>query len=184
MLPLLRVPAFGVAIMGTVAKVLSELYADEKLRSNCSGFFKALVNGKLQMNMPDLQADALINYITVTGNAWVEIGNGPAKGVDAANYAAKGYLVVALLKAADHQPHKDGTPYTHGHMAIVLPDVPPANGYPFVVSGSIAADGQSDGSKRVYEKGIGRSVWRAIDAPNVKYYRTTQTFDLLQVAGK
>jgi hypothetical protein len=170
--------------MGTVAPVLKELYADDKLRSDCSGFFKALVNSKLQMNMPDLPADGLIQYITDTGTMWVKIGSGTEKAADAANYAAQGYLVVALLKAADHQPHKDGTPYTHGHLSIVLPDTPPAGGYPLLISGSIVADGQSDGSKAVYQQGIGRSVWRRIDAPNVEYYRTTRSFDLLVPPAK
>ncbi|GDY10303.1 hypothetical protein LBMAG52_37910 [Planctomycetia bacterium] len=133
-----------------------------------------LVNDKLKMNMPDLQADPLINNITVSGSVWIKIGEGTTSGSQAAQFAAQGYLVVALLKAQDHQPHKDGTPYHHGHLAIVLPDIPPAGSFPYVVSGSIVAEGQSDGSKRV------RGVWRGIDAPNVKYYRTAKTYDLLK----
>lgn len=62
--------------MPTVAPILKELYDDVKLRTNCSGFFKALVNDKLKMNMPDLQADPLINNITVSGSVWIKIGEG------------------------------------------------------------------------------------------------------------
>lgn len=161
--------------MSTVAPVLKELYSNVELRKDCSGFFKALVNDKLKMNMPDVKADPLIDYITdQSRDNWIKIGEGSQAGVQAAQFAAQGYLVGALLKAGNHQPHKDGTPYTHGHLAVVLPDTPPADGFPYVVSGSIVADGQSDGTKRV------RGVWRSIDAPNVKYYRTVQTFDLLK----
>jgi hypothetical protein len=159
--------------MSTIAPVLKKLYGDVKLRTNCSGFFKALVNDELDMKMPDIQADPLINYITISGSTWIKI-EGSQAGVEAAKFAAKGHLVVALLKAEDHQPHKDGSKYTHGHLAIVLPDAPPADGSPYVISGSIVTDGQSDGSKRV------RGVWRGIDAPNVKYYRTRDIYDKLK----
>ncbi|MFO0959728.1 MAG: hypothetical protein U0800_20205 [Isosphaeraceae bacterium] len=160
--------------MPTVAPVLKELFDKAELRNNCSGFFKALVNDKLKMAMPNLQADGLIEYVTVAGGTWIKVGNGAAAGRQAAEYAAQGYLVVALLKACDHQPHKDGSPYTHGHLAIVLPDSPPADGYPYLIGGSIVVDGRSDGSKRV------RGVWRGIDAPNVQYYRSANTYDLLK----
>ena len=41
------------------------------------------------------------------------------------------------------------------------------------IGGSIVSDGQSDGSKAV------RGVWRGIDAPNVQYYRTPDSYPLL-----
>ena len=50
---------------------------------------------------------------------------------------------------------------------------PTKDGYPYVISGSTVADGQSDGTKAV------RGVWRGIDAPNVQYYRTTGKYPAL-----
>jgi hypothetical protein len=156
--------------MASVAPVLKELFDKDNLRNDCSGFFKALVNDKLKMGMPNFQADPLIDQIVAT---WIKIPGAHNPGADAARFAAQGYLVVALLKAADHQPHKDGTKYTHGHLSIVLPDAPPPDGFPYVIGGSTVADGQSNGSKRV------RGVWRGVDAPNVAYYRTREVFPQL-----
>ena len=114
----------------------------------------------------------------------MKIGSGTEGGNQAAQLAGQGYLVVALLKAADHYPFKLNKetgkydiphPYHHGHLAIVLPGRT-KDGYPYVISGSIVADGQSDGSKSV------RGVWRGIDAPNVHITgRRTNTLLLFRV---
>jgi hypothetical protein len=166
--------------MPKVAKFLTELYGDASLRNNCSGFFKAVAK-KVGLQMSDLPADALINEISASGNEWIKIGQGSEASGQAVQFASQGYLVVALLKAADHCPFKLNPktkkydiphPYSHGHLAIVLPGGT-SNGYPYVICGSIVAAGQSDGSKSV------KGVWRGIDAPNVKYYRSANKYPLL-----
>ncbi|HEX5269486.1 MAG TPA: hypothetical protein VFW33_03315, partial [Gemmataceae bacterium] len=115
--------------MATVAPFLADLYNDASLRSNCSGFFKAVAK-KLGLQVPDVTADALIDSISAGGTQWIKIGQGSDSGSQAATFAGQGYLVVALLKAADHLPFKLNKatgkydishPYHHGHMAIVLP---------------------------------------------------------------
>jgi len=166
--------------LANAPKILTDLYSDTSLRNNCSGYFKA-VGKKLGVTLPDIQADPLIEQISSGSPGWVKIGSGTEGGNQAAQLAGQGYLVVALLKAADHYPFKLNKdtgkydiphPYHHGHLAIVLPGAT-KDGYPYVISGSIVADGQSDGSKSV------RGVWRGIDAPNVQYYRTTDKYPSL-----
>jgi hypothetical protein len=51
----------------------------------------------------------------------------------------------------------------------VLPKVD-KGGYPYLISGSIIADGKSDGSKSV------KGVWMGVDAVNVEYYRTNSIY--------
>jgi hypothetical protein len=166
--------------MATVAPFLKELYSDSSLRTNCSGFFKAVAR-KLDLPLPDVQADPLIEQISNDGAHWIPLGKGTDAGTQAAAYAGQGYLVVALLKAAEHLPFKLNKttgkydiphPYHHGHLSIVLPGGT-KDGYPYVISGSIVADGQSDGSKAV------KGVWRGVDAPNVQYYRSSEKYPLL-----
>lgn len=117
--------------------------------------------------VPEDLANNIIDYISVHSEYWMKIGEGAKDGQNAAKYANDGYLVVAILKGKDHTDHR-----TNGHVAIVLP--PPMLGdYPRVIcAGSVA--GRSDGSKAV------RGVWKGVDAPNVKYYRTLNTFGELK----
>jgi hypothetical protein len=130
-----------------------------------------------------VNADALISRIASSSEQWIEIGKGAEDGAAAAKFAGQGYLVVALLKAQDHQPKKgkDGLlhPYTHGHIAIVLRGPTNKDGYPYVICGSNNPDttheyGRSNGNRAVNEY-----VWRQVDAPNVKYYRFVTKFPKL-----
>lgn len=168
--------------MAKAAAVLSKLYEDPTLRNNCSGFVKEAtwkVAGRTLL--PDLPADKLIEEITTSSQNWKPLGKGPAAGEQAATFAAQGYLVVALLKAADHYPFKYNKitkqydirhPYSHGHISIVLAGAT-RNGFPYVISGSLIQAGQSSGEKSVL------GVWREIDAPNVQYYRSAEKYPVL-----
>jgi hypothetical protein len=100
---------------------------------------------------------------------------GAEDGQKAANEAAKGYLVVAVLKGADHSDHREA-----GHVAIVLPP-PTLDRYPYVICSGGKA-GTSDGSKAVYTPKVG-GVWTQVDAAHVKYYETKTTFPQLAPAG-
>ncbi len=165
--------------MADIAKILKDLY-DSKLKNDCSGFFKGLAQQLGLTGYDHLNADLIVAKISDPAGGWEKLGEGVTDGATAAASAAEGYLVVALLKAADHDPHRKNKktgevevrPYTHGHLSIVIPG-PLKEGYPQVVSGSIVADGQSDGSKTVL------GVWRRIDAPHVKYYRWPTKFPVL-----
>jgi hypothetical protein len=143
--------------------------------NDCSGYFKK-VTTRLNVLVPPLAADGLIDHISAS---WIKIGKGAADGPKASTFASQGYLVVALLKAREHYPFRWNPktqkydiphPYNHGHLAIVL--ATQTTDYPYVICGSTIAEGKSDGSKKVYQKGA-HSPWREIDAPNVQYYRTT-----------
>jgi hypothetical protein len=151
---------------------LMALYNNHALRNDCSGFVRAA--GDQQNNtLPPLPSDALIGHIEAH---WTKVG----QGTDARRAIAAvrdGHWVIALLKAAEHKPFKFNKatnkydiphPYHSGHLATVLKSAPTSEGYPYVVSGGTSLDGQSDGEKAV------RAVWRAIDAPNVRYYRSPQ----------
>jgi len=172
--------------MPQVPQVLKTLYDDKALQNDCSGFFKAVAK-KLDVTTPKLTADGIIDYISDPSKSdWIEIGKGIDAGRKAAEFAGKGYFVVALLKASEHLPFKKNPktgkydiphPYHHGHLSIVLAEVD-KDGYPYLVSGSIVADGKSDGSKSV------RGVWRGVDAPNVHYYRTSTTHADLIITTK
>jgi hypothetical protein len=174
--------------MADVAPFLKTIF--EAKKRDCSGFLKGVISelGTASFNLTDkelasLNADALIDRIASSSDQWIEIGKGAADGPSAADFASQGFLVVALLKAKDHQPKKgkDGLlhPYTHGHIAIVLPGSTNKDGYPYVICGSNNPDttheyGRSDGSRAVNEY-----VWRQVDAPNVKYYRFITKFPKL-----
>jgi hypothetical protein len=54
-----------------------------------------------------LNADALIDRIAAGEDQWIKIGKGSDDGASAADFADQGYLVVALLKAQDHQPKNE-----------------------------------------------------------------------------
>jgi len=167
--------------MPEIAKVLQELY-DSKLKNDCSGFFKGLAKRLGLSGYDNLVADAIIEKIADPATGWESLGTGSTDGAKAAASAGEGYLVIALLKAADHDPHRKNKktgeieirPYTHGHLSIVIPGTL-KEGYPLVVSGSIVHDGQSDGSKSVL------GVWRRVDAANVEYYRWPTKFPILLV---
>jgi hypothetical protein len=164
--------------MASVAKILKDLYASKG--NDCSGFFKGLAQQLGLVGYDNLLADPIIEKIADPSSGWEKLGVGSTDGAKAAASASEGYLVVALLKAADHDPHRKNKrtgeveirPYTHGHLAIVIPG-PLKEGYPLVVCGSIVSDGQSDGSKAVL------GVWRRVDAPNVQYYRWPTKFPVL-----
>ncbi len=174
--------------MADAAPFLKKIFSAQK--NNCSGFLKGVIQelGTAAFNLTDkelasLNADALIDRISSSSDLWTEIGKGKKDGATAADLASQGYLVVALLKAKDHQPKKgkDGLlhPYTHGHIAIVLAGSTNKDGYPFVICGSNNPDttheyGRSDGSRAVNEY-----VWRQVDAPYVKYYRFVTKFPKL-----
>jgi hypothetical protein len=139
--------------MADVAPFLKKIFAAKK--NDCSGFFKGVLSelGTASFNLTDSEL------------------------------AGQGYLVVARLKAQDHQPKKgkDGLchPYTHGHITIVQRGPTNKDGYPYVICGSNNPDttheyGRSDGSRAVNEY-----VWRQVDAPNVKYYRFVTKFPKL-----
>lgn len=160
--------------MPTKEVVFKEEYKGP-LVNDCSGYFRK-VTERLQVKMPAVNADGLIDHISTK---WVKIGKGAEDGPKAQAYAKQGYLVVALLKAKEHFPfhfnlgtHKYDIPhaYHHGHLAIVLPTS--TADYPYVICGSTEM-GKSDGSKKVYEKRA-HSPWREIDAPKVQYYRTVE----------
>lgn len=174
--------------MADVAPFLKTIF--EAKKTDCSGFLKGVISelGTASFNLTDkelasLNADALIVRIASSSDQWIEIGKGADDGPSAADFASQGYLVVALLKAKDHQPKKgkDGLlhAYTHGHIAIVLPGSTNKDDYPYVICGSNNPDttheyGRSDGSRAVNDY-----VWRQVDAPNVKYYRFITKFPKL-----
>jgi hypothetical protein len=174
--------------MADAAPFVKAIFQTQKM--NCSGFLKGVMSelGTAAFNLTDkelasLNADALIDRIAAADDQWIKIGKGSDDGASAADFAGQGYLVVALLKAQDHQPKtgKDGLPhpYTHGHIAIVLPGPTNKDGYPYVICGSNNPDttheyGRSNGSRAVNEY-----IWRQVDAPNVKYYRFVTKFPKL-----
>jgi hypothetical protein len=157
---------------------LKDIYATAEA-GNCSGFLKKVAEklgilgaGKA---IPNDRANGIIKFIYEQAEHWEYVGKGSINGMAAANEAAKGYLVVAVLKGEEHSDRREA-----GHVAIVLPP-PLIDVYPRVIC-SGGQYGTSDGSKAVYTKG-GKGVWTPTDAVNVKYYRTKNTF-LQLTAGK
>jgi hypothetical protein len=165
--------------MAGIAKILEDLYNSD-LRNDCTGFFKGLAKRLGLPGYDHLGGGAILEKIADPGSGWEKLGVGSTAGAMAAAKASEGYLVVALLKAADHDPHRKNKrtgqieirPYTHGHISIVIPG-PLEEGYPLVVSGSLIPDGRSDGSKAVL------GVWRRVDAPKVQYYVWPSKFPIL-----
>ena len=133
---------------------LKGIYATAEA-GNCSGFLKKVAKdlgilgpGKA---IPEDRANGIIKFIYDRRDFWDYVGKGSTDGLAAANQAAKGYLVVAVLKGEEHSDHRDA-----GHVAIVLP--PPLIGlYPRVIC-SGGKYGTSDGSKAVYTQGS-KGVW-------------------------
>jgi hypothetical protein len=166
--------------MAEISKILKDLYIANG--NDCSGFFKGLAQQLGLHGYDGLLADAIIAKIADPNGGWEKLGSGSDDGSTAAQSAAQGYLVIALLKAADHDARRTNKktgvveirPYTHGHLAVVIPG-PLKEGYPLVVCGSIVQDGKSDGSKAVL------GVWRRVDAPKVQYYRWPTKFPILLV---
>ncbi|HQR05875.1 MAG TPA: hypothetical protein PLN21_03580 [Gemmatales bacterium] len=167
--------------MPFVPKFIQDLFLKSDLRTNCSGLFKEVAKGLPGFSVPNLTANELIEEIT-NEKQWKKIGQGEKFGPQAALHASEGYLVVAVLRAADHKQaklnpktHNYDIPYTyeHGHIAIVLSEA--VKGYPYVISGSKVPIAQSGGSKIVTVD----VVWRKVDAPNVTYYRTLNTYQEL-----
>jgi hypothetical protein len=163
------------------AAVLRDIYGrmdgtGKLLADNCSGFIKETLRN-FKISFSDGKADALIDQIMAPASEWMYLSKG-SDGASAVKAAAAGYLVLAVLKAADHVQYSmdpDTKKYTipdhrnHGHVSVVLPRAD-KDGYPYLISGSIVAAGKSNGSKSV------RGVWRNVDAVNVKYYRSAIVF--------
>lgn len=158
---------------------LKGIYATAEA-GNCSGFLKKVAKdlGILGTDkaVPEDRANGIIKFIYEQPKYWEYVGKGSANGLAAANEAAKGYLVVAVLKGEEHSDRRDA-----GHVAIVLPP-PMIDVYPRVIC-SGGKDGTSDGSKAVYTKGS-KGVWSPTDAVNVKYYKTKDKFSQLTAGQK
>lgn len=164
------------------AAALVDLYGKKDvngkaLADNCSGFVKETMK-HFRISFADGNADAVIDQIANDTSTWTYLGKGAEGGPTAADAAGKGYLVLAVLKAADHlqfaQDKKTGewnipNHRNNGHVSVVLPKTD-KNGYPYLISGSIVDAGKSDGSKSV------RGVWRGVDAVNVEYYRSNVVY--------
>ena len=155
--------------MSSVPSILKNAYTSNFM--NCAGFLKDVFESLRIPYTPD-NADGLIRQIC---NTWTKIGTGLITAPTAIRWATEGYLVVAVLAASEHAPHKDGSAYKYGHVAVVLPRAG-REGYPVVICGSNdpTGNGRSDGaSKSVH------GVWRKVDAPHVAYYRTTVKYSKL-----
>jgi hypothetical protein len=133
---------------------------------------------RFRISFQDGNADAVIDQISADSTNWTYIGKGADDGPTAADMAGRGYLVLAVLKAADHVQfsyNKKTKAYdipnhrNYGHVAVVLPKAD-KSGYPYLISGSIIEAGKSDGSKSV------KGVWMGVDAVNVEYYRTNNIY--------
>ena len=169
--------------MNNTTSLLKTLYSIPANQTNCSGFIKSVALTLDPTRGLGLNGSADAMIVDIAGH-WVLVGKGSEGGPQAAACASQGYLVIALLKAEDHLKFKFNPAtkafdiphmYIHGHVAIVLSG-PTKEGYPYLICGSIAPDGsgRSDGSQTVNHK-----VWRAVDAPKVQYYRTSNTFAAL-----
>ena len=119
-------------------------------RNNCSGFVRS-VAGHLGIQLPASTADGIINSIS---RSWKTLGSG----AEAAQQAAAGFLVIAGLKGADHDPAR-----TNGHVAIVVPGALYRGIYPRCWGGSLGG-AQSRGNKSTGE------VWNSRDRDQVEYY--------------
>ncbi len=114
----------------------------EAHKSDCSGFVKA-VAAALGINLAG-QANAIID--TMGRMPWAQLGTDMDA---AARYARLDYLVIAGLKES-----------AHGHLAVVVPSVPPLplKGY----WGSLGRIGQRDTKLSL--------SWRAEILPSVQYF--------------
>lgn len=122
-----------------------------KNKDNCSGFVKA-VSTKIGIPLPaTANADGIDEALQ---KGWTKL----TSGVEAAEKAASGFLVVAALKSSAHSPAQ-----AHGHVAIVISGPLYKGKYPRCWSGSLG------GAKSQGEKSIGE-IWNRTDRDKVNYY--------------
>ena len=140
-----------------IRKSLTKAWGDVSLQSNCSGFLKQVA--KEQGITLEGRANDIIEFIKTH---WELV---PTAAL-AAQAAADGSFVIALLSGPEHADHRD-----HGHVAVVLPGPLQVRGsgetggaYPLVWCAG-GKGGKSDGTKTVGD------VWMACDRNNVKYYK-------------
>ena len=141
-----------------IRTALAKNWQDVSTRSNCSGFLRS-VAADFGITGLDKVANGQIEYIMTS---WESI---PTAAL-AADEAAKGSFVVAVLRGSEHADHRD-----EGHVAIVLPGPLQQRGsgdtggaYPFVWCAG-GKGGQSDGTRTVGD------VWRPADRNHVHYYK-------------
>lgn len=137
---------------------LAKNWQDLSSRNNCSGFLRNVAKN-FDIKGLDSVANGQIEYIMTS---WESI---PTVAL-AADEAAKGWFVVAVLRGSEHADHRDD-----GHVAIVLPGPLQVRGsgdtggaYPFVWCAG-GKGGQSDGTRTVGD------VWRPPDRNHVHYYK-------------
>lgn len=128
-------------------KALCEQHWDA-WKNDCSGFLKAVARD-LGISLNGM-ANAIIDQME-SESTWTNLDTDVDK---AKEYAAKGYLVVAGLRANGH-----------GHVAIIMPSDSPAGKAPHYPKGYWGRYG-SVGKK---DTAISWS-WNAVDLPKVKYY--------------
>jgi len=119
-------------------------------KNNCSGFVKA-VAAELGIHLPNTQADGIADYLD---RNWTKLAS-PA---EALTRAGQGYLVLACLKAGEHQPVK-----SNGHIVVIVQGPVYRNKYPRCWGGSIGG-AQSAGTRSVGE------VWNNRDRDQIRYY--------------
>lgn len=131
-----------------------EFFAGIKNKDNCSGFVKA-VAAKLGIPIDaTLNADGIADAVA---KGWEKVDTGAA----AAQKAATGVFVLAVLKSTDHRPARN-----NGHVAVVVSGTLYRQKYPPVWGGSLGT-AQSQGEKSVGE------VWNRTDRDLVQYYAYT-----------
>ncbi len=119
-----------------------------KNKDNCSGFVNAVCQA-LCIPLKNANADGIVGAIA----GWTKVKDG----VEAAQLAEKGTLVLAGLKSGDHTPKT-----THGHVVVVISGTLYRGKYPLCWGGSIGSY-QSKGTKSVGE------VWSTTDRNAVIY---------------
>lgn len=123
--------------------------------NDCSGFVRAVT---AELGHPvSGNANGIMNELAATPTRWEPIDRAAA--VEAVKTGA---LVIAGLKAADHNPARN-----NGHVVIVIDGPLYRNTYPLVWGGSIG-NAQSRGTKTVGE------VWNKADRDAVHYYKLKQ----------
>lgn len=153
-----------------IQTLLKHHWADVDNQTNCSGFLRLVASG-LGIT-PSLKGNAN-QMIETISTSWTPIPTA----AEAADEAAKGSFVVAVLKATEHADkiQKDGTKkkVEDGHVAVVVPGTPqskpgPMGGeYAFVWCAGRPGQygGQSDGMRTVGD------VWRDVDRNKVHYFK-------------
>ena len=96
-------------------------------KHDCSGFVHAVTN---ELGAPLTgTANQMVDDLTTAGNGWTALGNDPQNAQD---YANKGFLVIAGLKARGH-----------GHVVIIVP-VSQAQRYPVGYWGQYGGTGRKN----------------------------------------